>query len=196
MQHAFDLIFERHPDPMWVYDLATLGFLDVNPAAMEKYGYSRAEFLALTLNDIRPPEHRAALAQSVASVALHGGESAGVFQHRIRGGELLMVEVRSSALDYRGRAARLVIARDLTRQLALEDERAALVMRERRSRQQAEAAAHHFQSLFEALPGKFLVLRPDDFQIVTASDAYLAATMTSRDRIQGRPLYEVFPADG
>ncbi len=52
-----------------------------------------------------------------------------------------------------------------------------------------------FQQLFESSPGLFLALLPDDptFTIAAVSDAYLAATMTIRDRILGRPLFEVFP---
>jgi signal transduction histidine kinase len=49
-----------------------------------------------------------------------------------------------------------------------------------------------FRVLFESSPGLYLVLRPD-FTIVAASDAYLAATMTRRDHILGRGIFEVFP---
>ncbi|HYO73324.1 MAG TPA: PAS domain-containing protein [Archangium sp.] len=53
-----------------------------------------------------------------------------------------------------------------------------------------------FQLLFEQSPGSFLVLAPDvDFTIVAVSDAYLRATMTTRERLLGRPLFEVFPAN-
>ncbi|HXC79082.1 MAG TPA: PAS domain S-box protein, partial [Candidatus Acidoferrum sp.] len=48
-------LFESHPQPMWLYDVHTLFFLRVNDAAIERYGYSRDEFLAMTINDIRPP---------------------------------------------------------------------------------------------------------------------------------------------
>src|SRR2546423_15703351 len=49
-------LFEHHPQPMWVFDLETLGFLEVNDAAVRHYGYAREEFLAMTLKNIRPPE--------------------------------------------------------------------------------------------------------------------------------------------
>jgi hypothetical protein len=52
-----------------------------------------------------------------------------------------------------------------------------------------------FQSIFEATPGSFLVLRPNPhaFTIVAVSDAYLRSTMTRREAILGRELFEVFP---
>ena len=52
--------------------------------------------------------------------------------------------------------------------------------------------ATDFQALFESLPGLYLILAPD-FTIVAVSDAYLRATMTKRDEILGRNLFEVFP---
>src|SRR6185503_11560942 len=55
-----------------------------------------------------------------------------------------------------------------------------------------EIAEPDFRTLFEAVPGLYLVLRPD-FTIVAVSDAYLAATMTARDAIVGRGIFDVFP---
>ncbi len=52
----YRLLFESNPQPMWVYDLTTFRFLAVNDAAVRHYGYSRAEFLDMTIKDIRPPE--------------------------------------------------------------------------------------------------------------------------------------------
>ena len=50
----YRLMFEANPYPMWVYDLDTLHFLAVNDAAVVHYGYSREEFMTMTLKDIRP----------------------------------------------------------------------------------------------------------------------------------------------
>lgn len=59
-------LFQNHPDPMWVYDAETLAFLAVNEAAIAQYGYSRAEFLAMSIADIRPAEDIDALHRSTA----------------------------------------------------------------------------------------------------------------------------------
>ena len=63
----YRLLFESNPQPMWVYDLATLRFLAVNDAAVRHYGYSRAEFLDMTIKDIRPPEDVQLLVDHLAS---------------------------------------------------------------------------------------------------------------------------------
>lgn len=61
-------------------------------------------------------------------------------------------------------------------------------------RKRVEAIHLQFRALFESLPGPYLVLAPD-LKIVAVSDAYLRATMTTRDGILGRGLFEVFPAN-
>src|SRR5213593_4361923 len=70
-------LFDCSPLPMWVYDCETLAFLAVNQAAIEHYGYSRAEFAALTIKDIRPPDDVAELLASAAQPA-PGIERAGI----------------------------------------------------------------------------------------------------------------------
>ena len=69
---SYRRLFEVNPHPMWVYDLETLRFLAVNDAAVRRYGYSREEFLALTIRDIRPPEDVPALLSFVARAAAPG----------------------------------------------------------------------------------------------------------------------------
>ena len=53
-ESRYRLLFESNPQPMWVFDSATLKFLAVNQAAIASYGYTREEFLGMTLRDIRP----------------------------------------------------------------------------------------------------------------------------------------------
>jgi len=85
--------------------------------------------------------------------------------------------------------------RDITARKQLERERQELLVREQAARRQADAASHYYRSLFEYAPGCYLVLTPDDFEIVAVSDAYLRATMTTREQIFGKRLFEVFPDD-
>ncbi|MGH7371192.1 MAG: PAS domain S-box protein, partial [Candidatus Methylomirabilales bacterium] len=62
----FQLLFENNPHPMWITDLETLHFLAVNDAAIQHYGYSGEEFLAMTLKDISPPEDIPGLLESIS----------------------------------------------------------------------------------------------------------------------------------
>jgi PAS domain S-box-containing protein len=109
----YRLLFERNPQPMWVYDLDTLAFLAVNQAAIRHYGYSRDEFLSMTLKDIRPPEDIPALLDNVSKVG-DGIDNAGVWRHRKKDGTIIDVEITSHALEFAGRRAKLVLANDVT----------------------------------------------------------------------------------
>ncbi|HSI52895.1 MAG TPA: PAS domain S-box protein [Ramlibacter sp.] len=105
-------LFESNPHPMWVYDLETLRFLTVNDAAVAHYGYSREQFVAMTIKDIRPPEDIAPLLDSVGKGSvLHDAEE---WRHRLADGRIIHVEVSSHSLDYGGRQARMVAAHDIT----------------------------------------------------------------------------------
>jgi len=112
-EERYHLLFDSNPHPVWVYDLKTLAILDVNPSAIQNYGYSREEFLSLTIKDIRPPEDVPALLES-AGKATPGTETAGVWKHRKKDGTLIDVEITSRPLVYDGRDARLVVATDVS----------------------------------------------------------------------------------
>ena len=131
----YQQLFEANPVPMWIYDLQTLAFLDVNEVACKKYGYSRDEFLAMTIRDIRPPEDIGAVEQSVRLTPAQVFSS-GVWRHRLRDGRLIFVEITSHELMYRGRPARFVAPLDVTLRVQAE-----ATLRER------EAALSHAQKL-------------------------------------------------
>jgi len=111
-ERPYRLLFADNPRPMWVYDLETLAFLDVNDAAVERYGYTRSEFLAMTIADIRPGEDIDALRLSVRTDATM--DRSGPWRHRVKDGTLIEVEVTSHVTDFYGRAARFVMADDIT----------------------------------------------------------------------------------
>lgn len=114
-ERRYRTLFEAHPHPMWVYDVQSLRFLTVNDAAVAHYGYSRAEFLAMTIMDIRPAEDTELLRQAPPQ---DDEVSAPVpWRHRLRDGRLIHVEISSHPLDYGGRAARMVLAHDMTERL-------------------------------------------------------------------------------
>lgn len=116
----FDDLFQDHPQPMWIYDLVTLRFLRVNAAACRHYGYGEAEFLHMTIRDIRPPSEQARLSAEIASAPHALPQSAGVWTHLKRDGRPILVRISSHALIYEGRRARLVFALDVTQQMATE----------------------------------------------------------------------------
>jgi two-component system cell cycle sensor histidine kinase/response regulator CckA len=115
----FRLLFASNPLPMWVYDVETLAFLEVNDAAVAKYGYSADEFLSMRITDIRPSEDVPALLANVAAQRSTLQQS-GRWRHRLRSGELIDVEIVSHSLRFDGRPAVLVVAQDVTARLRAE----------------------------------------------------------------------------
>jgi PAS domain S-box-containing protein len=120
-EENYRLLFEANPHPMWVYDLETLQFLAVNDAAVQRYGYTRTEFLEMTIADIRPHEDIPALLDNVARVT-DGLDEAGLWRHKKKDGALITVEIVSHTLVFNKRKAEIVLANDVTKRLQAEME--------------------------------------------------------------------------
>src|SRR5690606_34540914 len=98
-EQKYSDLFHLSPQPMWVYDLDTYRFLDVNTAAITHYGYTREEFLSMSLMDIAPPEGMAKL-RAAAERARKNDKlfSKGEFIHRKKNGEIIKVDRRSNII--------------------------------------------------------------------------------------------------
>ena len=119
-ERQFRLLFDRNPAPFWIFDVDTLQFLEVNRAAMEQYGYSREEFLAMTILDIRPEEEWNEVRQA-RDDALGGRALAPrVRMHRRKDGSTFEVVGHMAQLEFDGRAACLTLAEDVSQRLAYE----------------------------------------------------------------------------
>ena len=93
---------------MWVFDPETLAFLEVNDAAIRQYGYSRSEFLQMTIRDIRPPED---VSELVRGNRPKGLATAATWRHKTRNGVIVNVTITSWQVTYGGKLAELVLAR-------------------------------------------------------------------------------------
>ncbi len=120
-KEIYEKFYKSNPHPMWIYDLETLAFLDVNDAAVQRYGYSEDEFLSMTIRDIRPPEDIPALLGNVAKVT-EGLDEAGTWRHIKKDGILIHVEIISHTLTFKGRRVEMVLAVDITQRKRIEEE--------------------------------------------------------------------------
>ncbi|MBP7677165.1 MAG: PAS domain S-box protein [Thermoanaerobaculia bacterium] len=116
----YRMLFEDNPAPMWVFDVETLRFLAVNEAAVNLYGYTRDEFLGMTLREIRPPGDAAPL-QADVEVPRTGVRSSGPWRHQRKDGRTLLVEIVTHDVSFEGRAARLVLVGDVTERVRAEE---------------------------------------------------------------------------
>ncbi len=111
-ESRFRQLFEDNPQAMWAFDFETRRFLAVNDAAIRQYGYSREEFMELSMDELRPPE-------DVAMFHAHMGRRIEApvrrtWRHRKRSGEIITVEIYATTVNFRGRKARLVAMQDIT----------------------------------------------------------------------------------
>lgn len=110
-EQTYKLLFFSNPLPMWTYDLNSLQFLTVNDEAIHHYGYTKEEFLSMTIADIRPEEERAQLMDWVKrrkSLA----HSKRTCHHLKKNGEIITVEL--STHRFEDSSTVLVVAQDVT----------------------------------------------------------------------------------
>jgi PAS domain S-box-containing protein len=154
---------------MWVYDVDGLGFLAVNDAALHEYGYSRDEFLSLTLSDIRPPQDIPAMQASVAALSA-GFRPRGTWRHRRKDGSIMDVEVTGHDVEFDGRKGRLVAVADVTDRKRLEAHLSEATRMEAMGHL-AGGIAHDFNNLLTAVNGYAELLEAELGDSPMAEDA-------------------------
>ncbi len=150
-------LFMQHPMPMWVFDLGNYRFLRVNDAALAAYGYTRAEFEAMTALDIRPPEEAAAFLSAVRA-RRDEPRSPGVFRHRTKAGAVIDVRITEHVLELDGRPAMMVMAENVTDETRLQ---------RRMQRQQEE-----FRQLHDSLEEVLWMSTPEGDRLHYVSPAF------------------------
>ena len=118
---SFRMLFANNPRPMWVWDMQTLFFLEVNESAVNHYGYSRDEFLAMRVTDIRPEEDVPSLLSTVQDLRPTLNK-VGMWKHRLKDGRIIDADITAHRLEFGGRDAVLVDVHDVTEQNALEEQ--------------------------------------------------------------------------
>jgi two-component system cell cycle sensor histidine kinase/response regulator CckA len=136
---------------MWLFDDESLRFLEVNDAAIELYGYSRAEFLAMGVTEIHPPDEVNRLFEYRATDS-RPFRRAGIWRHRRKDDTIIEVEIHSHTLEFAGRRAVLVVIHDLSEQRRLEHQLLHAQKMEAVGRL-AGGVAHDFNNLLTAVLG-------------------------------------------
>ncbi len=147
-ESLFRLLFSHNPLPTWLYDRDTLCFLQVNQAAVELYGYSEQEFLCLTVSVLETLDGTAA----AMAGAPNSADVPSVRKHRRKDGKTIDIEVRSDDLEFGGRPAVLVVARNISEQRLLEEQLRQAQKMEAVGRL-AGGVAHDFNNMLMVIKG-------------------------------------------
>lgn len=186
-EHSFRLLFDGNPIPMWVADLATLKFIAVNDAAIAHYGYSREQFMSMTLLDVRPPEERASVQALLRdSNGMPHGER--TTRHWKADGTVIDVVAHFRILDYAGRPASLVAVQDITSRKLAED--------------QLRRTQKFLDTIVENVPAPILVKEIDGQSHDASTYRYTLVNRAaedlfgvSRDYFIGKTPAEMFPGE-
>lgn len=117
-EKRYSELFHLSPLPMWVYDIESLEFLDINKAAQKHYGYTEEEFLEMTIREIRPKEDIPLFEEQLNKMHSNPFQYMnGIFRHIKKSGELIIVEIQSNYISYKGRNARVILVNDITERL-------------------------------------------------------------------------------
>jgi PAS domain S-box-containing protein len=170
-EQEYRLLFESNPQPMWVSDCDTLKFLAVNEAATRQYGYSREEFLSMTLLDfeLEADVRRLPTAEQQRTPRLQRPER---HKHKVKGGSLIDVETTSRNVFFGGRAAKLVLALDITERLRMED--------------QLCQSEEKFSKAFRSCPLAITITTLAEGRCLEVNDAFLRTFGHSRQDVIGR----------
>jgi PAS domain S-box-containing protein len=182
-ENRFRIMFRDSPLSMWVFDLETKAFLDVNEAAVRQYGYSREEFLSMTIQDIRPPEEVPQLEQ-VFAPARRGIVHRGLFHHRKKDGSIIDVEVSTQEITSGNRPARVALVMDVTERTRAEREREQLI-------QALEAERARLGSIFSQAPAVIALYHGPEHVINMVNPTW--ETMVGKHDAVGRRFRDVFP---
>lgn len=159
-------LFESNPQPMWVVSVDGLRFLAVNDASIANYGYSREEFLSMTLKEIRPSDDVADLLTHLSQP--HAGLNRhGQWRHKRKDGSLMLVEINSHSLEFDHQAALWVLSTDVTER-------------------QAAVEALYLSDLALKAVSQSVIITGRDRLITSVNDAFIAVTGYRRDETIGR----------
>ena len=181
-ESRYKLLFESTPQPIWVYNEETLAFLAVNEAATRTYGYSRDEFLSMTVNSIRSKDDIPALLIKNASDANELVLSS-PWRHETKDQKTIYVEMTSHPVVFDGKHSRLVIVNDVTERKLLDE-------KQQRLHTSLQQSAMEWRQTFNAIDFPVLIIDLDGV-VKRSNEAAERIAGFDPDHILGQPIGEI-----
>jgi two-component system cell cycle sensor histidine kinase/response regulator CckA len=160
-EERYRVPFDQTPHPSWLYDVETLRFIEVNRMACDHYGYTRDEFLRMTVPDIQPAERAEAVVHpALPEPSVPDPRPTSI--HRKKDGTFITVEISAMTVSIRGRPAVIVLAHDVSERSQLEQQLRQAQKMEAVGRL-AGGIAHDFNNLLTVILGfsELVLAHPD-----------------------------------
>lgn len=189
-EERYRLLFYQSPICKWIYDIRSYRILEVNDAAVKHYGYSREEFLLMTIADIRPKEEIPMLIDVLKNIVANNQiEHFGVYNHLKKDGTLIKVEISGYQINYKGATCRMVVCNDVT-----EKERAFAELKQNEqtlfnSRQQLNLIYNNVKDII------FMLSAEDGgkFKFSSVNQAFYNTTGLQEDNIIDKYVHDIIP---
>ena len=178
-EERFRLLFAANPLPTIVFDEGTLAILDVNDVAVETYGYSREELLAMRATDLRPEADVERFLEYVRQHPRGPRHSVG-WQHRLKDGRLIDVEVATHTVAFRGRSAILAVVNDVTER--------------KRVHRELLASEERFRAIYESSPTMYFTVAADG-TILSVNGFGARYLGYAPEELVGRKAWELYHPD-
>ncbi len=183
-EQQYKYLFENNPAPMFIWDFETKRIVECNEAALEKYKYSREEFLQLTILDIRPLEDIPLIEAATLSEEIYNNSSKNLhrntWRHLTKTGELMEVEIGGHMLLHEGRKSALVIIQDVTEQ--------------RKAERSIVSSEEKYRTLFNSSPMPKWIYELDSYCILDVNDTAVKHYGYSREEFLEMTIFDLRPA--
>ncbi len=173
-------IFELNPVPMWLADIDTFKFLDVNNATVAHYGYTKEEMLTMTALDIRPETDREKFLAVRRNTKVQL-EKRGIWEHRKKDGTNIFVDIIVSEIEYNGKLVSLVSANDLTLRIQAE--------------QKIKQSEKLYKTIASNIPGSVIALLDNNLNYLLLEGDLIERLGYVKENVLGKNITEVLPPE-
>lgn len=192
-------LFSSNPNPMWIYEVDSRKFIEVNTAAILKYGYSRREFLEMTIMDIRPREEIGKLedAIKIGETTMSDGF---LWEHRTKSGDRMVVSITSHRIYFNNKYCSMVMVTDVTeavnskrkleqslaKEKQLNDQLAESISQTRKAHEESRKMAEVINKI-----NNLVIMIDPKGNIIWVNQAFSAFTGYSLEEAAGRKASEI-----
>jgi two-component system cell cycle sensor histidine kinase/response regulator CckA len=179
-EERYRLLYDKHPQPMWLSNMDTLAFLTVNDQAVKHYGFSREEFQRMTIRDLVPTEDVPTLKANVSRL-VPGINHIGVVRQKKKDGTVINAEITTQCMVLNGQRVLLTVSVDVTDR--------------RRAEEALKKSEELYRTLVRNFPNGAVVLFDHDLRYSIADGSGLASVGLSKEAMEGKTIWEVFPPE-